>query len=138
MSTIEKSYQDGYAVQNFMQGFLGRHALLPNIITVTQLYFLHLYYVVIQGGITSKILVEIEKSFRLNKKDKQIYETIIDNAKEVYEIYNNAFREEDFLKLFRFYKTGKHLYALNLMKWENLLVLNSQKLIDSSTGSALT
>jgi hypothetical protein len=105
---IEKAYQEGYTVQNFMKGFLGRIGLLLDHISSKQLYSLHFFYVIIQGGITRKILDRYPKN-----QDGRIYHLIIDNAKEIYRTYGEErgeFQKEDFLKLFLVYKTSISLF----------------------------
>jgi hypothetical protein len=50
-------------IQNFIKGFLHRRTLKLDSITVDQLYVLNLYFLIVQGGITSKIVGEYEKAY---------------------------------------------------------------------------
>jgi hypothetical protein len=107
---VEKAYQEGYTVQNFMKGFLGRTALLLERISLQQLYSLHFFYIVIQGGITKKIF-DMYREDETKNQDGQIYHIIIDNAKEIYGLKKEEFQKEYFLRLFTFYRTSTPLFG---------------------------
>jgi hypothetical protein len=107
---IEKAYQEGFRVQTFMKGFLGRTALLLEHLSLEQLYSLHFFYVVIQGGITKEIFDRYREDETRNQ-DGQIYQIIIDNAKEIYNLKKEEFQKEYFLRLFSYYRTSTTLFG---------------------------
>lgn len=132
---IEKAYDEGYTIQNFIKGFLSRRTLRLDSINADQLYNLHQYFIVIQGGITSKIISEYEKVYPKESYPKyyegvipKLYCLLIDNAFETYNSHRQEFEKEQFLNIFKVSKESEELlkefqaliqYLLTRYKYDN-------------------
>ncbi|MDQ3867926.1 MAG: hypothetical protein M3250_00025 [Thermoproteota archaeon] len=121
---IEKAYDEGYIIQNFIKGFLSRRTLRINSVDINQLYTLHYYFIVLQGGITNKIISEYEKVYPKESYPKyyegivsKLYCLLIDNAYETYNSHKQEFEKEQFLDLFKVGKEGEEL----LKEFEGLI-----------------
>lgn len=113
---IEEAYVEGYTIQNFIKGFLHRHTLKLDSITGDQLYVLNLYFLVVQGEITSKIVGEYEKAYS-NKSYPQYYEGVesrlyrilMDSRYETYDSHKEEFTIEKFLNILKISKASDEL-----------------------------
>lgn len=121
LGNVENAYNDGYISQNFMKGFL--HVCGSVLYTELspdpeQLFLLYIYYLIIQGGISYRILSEYEKSFpREMKSNSELYQALstnlymilINNAREQHKTYKQQLDGSKFSKLFNISKAGSEL-----------------------------
>jgi hypothetical protein len=112
---LQNAYDNGYIVQNYMTGFLDLWSpfiYINSYPNFDQLFILHVYYIVLQGGIASKILEKYKEVYPLQKDETQgtkLYQILIDNAYEMFKTYEKQLDDGAFLRLFNLSKAGLDL-----------------------------
>ena len=112
LSYIQNAYDNGYIAQNFMKGLLGVMGTFLDAINFHQLYTLHFYYVVIQGGISCMLDTKIKEIYPReleNTQVRKLYRILIENAYQMYKDHEKDLTDEQFLSLFNFSKAGLDL-----------------------------
>jgi hypothetical protein len=117
--SIEKTIDDCHAIQNFMNGFLELCTFTlygDESIELSQLSTLATYYIIIQGGIASSIILAYYDAFPKKSNDElyserrmKLYDILIEHSYKTYH-NNEAIKSSNFLNLFNKSESGGKLH----------------------------